>query len=116
MKIKPQPIVAVAILFLLAIPIVYPIIKGNAVKLDTFEGTITNIDLRSGVYEGVGVYDRSCNMVGNGLTQCDAGIETKEGLVNFNYKHNMDLQPCLDAGQNLVLEVFEGGKAIVKRI
>ena len=30
--------------------------------------------------EGKGVYDRSCNPVENGLTQCDAGIQTEKGF------------------------------------
>ena len=55
-------------------------------------------------------------MIGNGLSQCDAGIQTEKGLLNFNYKHNMDLQPCIAEGDNLKVEILEGGKVIVTRI
>ena len=88
---------------------------GNVVKEDVFEGEITNIKLEPGVLEGTGVYDRSCNPVENGLTQCDAGIQTEKGLLNFNYKHEMHSQPCIDSGDKLRVEIFADGSAKVIR-
>lgn len=93
---------------------------GNAIKEDvnknSFKGVITNINLEPQKIDGKGVYDKSCNMIGNGLTQCDAGIQTEKGLLNFNYKHNMAAQPCIAEGDNLKIEILEGGEAIVTRI
>ncbi len=89
---------------------------GNAIKEDIFEGIITNVNLEPKVLDGTGVYDRSCNPVENGLTQCDAGIKTEAGLLNFNYKHDMHAQGCLDQGQKLKVEVFADGRAKVTRL
>lgn len=89
-------------------------VKG--VKEDVFDGTITNIKLSSGKLSGMGVYDRSCNMVGNGLTQCDAGIQTEEGLLNFNYVHDMSKQECIGPNDKLTVEILDtNGKARVTR-
>ena len=87
----------------------------DVVKEEVFEGTITNLNLEPSTLEGTGVYDRSCNPVENGLTQCDAGIQTEKGLLNFNYKHQMHSQPCIDQGDKLTVEVLENGKARVTR-
>ena len=91
-------------------------LTGNVIAGDVFEGIITNMDLQPQVLDGKGVYDRSCLAVDRGLTQCDAGIQTEKGLLNFNYKHNMHAQKCIDEGDNLRVEILEGGKAIVTRI
>ena len=93
-----------------------PTPTGNVVREDVFEGTITNMDLEPIILEGMGVYDRSCNMVGNGLTQCDAGIQTEKGLLNFNYKHNMAVQGCIAEGDKLEIQILENNKAMVRRI
>jgi len=91
-------------------------VTGNVVsKQDIFEGTITNMQLSPQTLEGTGVYDRSCNPVESGLTQCDAGIQTESGLLNFNYKHEMHMQECIDEGDKLKIEILEGGKAKVIR-
>lgn len=89
---------------------------GNVIAGDVFEGIITNMNLQPQVLDGKGVYDKSCLAVDSGLTQCDAGIQTEKGLLNFNYKHNMHAQKCIDDGDNLRVEILEGGKAIVTRI
>ncbi len=89
---------------------------GNSIQEDIFEGTITNIKLEPVVLDGEGVYDKSCNMIGSGLTQCDAGIETERGLLNFNYRHNMDIQPCISPGDKVKIEILDAeGKARVTR-
>ncbi len=92
---------------------------GNSVKTngDVFEGIITNMKLNAGTLEGTGVYDRSCNMIGNGMTNCDAGIQTEKGLLNFNYKHNMQMQPCIAEGDRLEVEILGSeGRARVRRL
>ncbi len=91
---------------------------GSAIRgEEVFNGFITNVNLEAGKLEGTGVYDRSCNMIGNGFTQCDAGIETKKGLLNFNYKHNMAVQPCIAQGDKLEVEILDSeGKARVRRL
>ncbi|MBU0963162.1 MAG: hypothetical protein KKD48_04635 [Nanoarchaeota archaeon] len=88
----------------------------NVIKGDVFEGIITNMNLQSQVLDGMGVYDKNCNAIENGLTQCDGGIQTEKGLLNFNYKHNMHMQKCIDQGQKLKVEIFEGNKARVTRL
>lgn len=108
----------------LLILVIYPMFKtgdvitGNVVRADTFEGTITNLELEPGTYRGVGVYDRNCIPVNpanpHGKVNCDAGIETKFGVLNFHYEHIMSVQPCIMPGQQVTLEVLGGGKAIVR--
>ncbi len=112
-----RTIIIISLIALIGLFVISPLYlkTGNVVKTDSFEGRITNMDLAPGIYKGIGVYDRSCNPVENGLTQCDAGIQIEKGLANFNYKHNMNMQGCIDAGQSLTLEILEGGKAIVTR-
>src|SRR3989338_7122033 len=88
---------------------------GNVIREDVFEGVITNMNLEPSTLEGTGVYDRSCNPIENGLSQCDAGIQTSAGLLNFNYKHNMGMQACIDQGQILKVEILEGNEARVTR-
>ena len=83
---------------------------------DTFNGKITNINLVPQVIYGTGVYDHNCISVENGLTQCDAGIQTSAGLINFNYKHNMQKQPCIDEGDNIKIKILNGGIARVLRL
>lgn len=86
------------------------------VRGDVFEGVITNINLEPQVLDGTGVYDKSCLSVENGLSQCDAGIQTEKGLLNFNYKHNMNMQKCLDNGQKLKVEILADNQARVTRL
>ena len=112
---KPITIIILAIVILAGL-IVFGISKtGNVIKEDVFTGEITNLKLEPMVLEGTGVYDRSCNAVENGLTQCDAGIQTEKGLLNFNYKHLMHSQACIDSGNKLKVEIFADGSAKVTR-
>lgn len=115
-KMKPIIITIFAILLLGSL-IVFGFFKtGNVIKEDVFEGIITNLKLEPGFLEGTGVYDRTCKMIENGLSQCDAGIQTEKGLLNFNYKHNMNIQGCIDSGQKLKVEILDSnGKARVTR-
>lgn len=89
---------------------------------DTFTGVVTvhegsdvPADVAAGTYEGTIVYDRSCYPVGDGRTECDAGIALQSfGTVNFSYEHDMEQTPCLVPYQEVVLSVNEAG-AIVRR-
>ena len=108
-------ILAIALIGLLA----YSSLRktGNSINTggDVFEGVITNMNLSPQTLDGTGVYDRSCNPIENGMSQCDAGIQTSVGLLNFNYKHNMGMQACIDKGQILKVEILEGNEARVTR-
>ncbi len=89
---------------------------------DAFAGSLTDgvgssepAEADPGTYEGVVVYDRSCEPVGDGLTGCDAGIETQElGTVNFYYEHDMHQKPCLVPDQSVVFEV-KNERTVVQR-
>jgi len=89
----------------------------NEQKLNLFEGKITNIQTTPGTVNGVGVYDKTCKDIGNGLTKCDAGIKTKEyGVLNFNYIHDMTTKPCITSGDKLKVEILDSkGTAKVQR-
>lgn len=80
---KSNLIVIGLIILLLGILVFSGRKQTDNVKEDVFEGVITNMNLEPRVFDGIGVYDRSCNPVENGLTQCDAGIKTEAGLLNF---------------------------------
>ncbi len=85
-------------------------------KSEIFTGKITNMNLEPGTYEGTGVYDKSCIDAGAGITECDGGIKTDKGTLNFHYKHNMAILPCIAPGDGLVVEVLDSnGNAKVSR-
>lgn len=88
----------------------------SAQKTEIFTGKITNMDLAPGIYQGTGVYDKSCLDAGAGMTECDGGIKTDKGVLNFHYKHNMAVLPCIAPGDGLVVEVLDSeGNAKVTR-
>ena len=92
--------------------------KNSSVPGDLFEGTITNMKTSPGNLSGIGMYDKTCKNIGNGLTRCDAGIKTKKyGVLNFNYAHNMAVEPCIESGNKLKVEILNSnGTARVWRI
>lgn len=92
--------------------------NSSSPKRDLFSGVITNIETSPGNLSGIGVYDRTCKRIGNGLTRCDAGIKTKEyGVLNFNYIHDMAVKPCIVSGDKLKVEILDSnGTADVRRI
>lgn len=113
---KTSTILILAMAILIGLIIFGSVKTGNTIKEDVFNGVITNIKLEPVVLEGTGVYDRSCNPVENGLTQCDAGIQTENGLLNFNYKHDMHAQPCIDSGDKVKVEILDSnGRAKITR-
>ncbi len=90
--------------------------KSSVSGVDLFNGTITNLKISLGNISGVGVYDKTCKSIGNGLTECNAGIKTeKYGVLNFNYVHNMAVEPCIVSGDKLQIEIFKNGTARVWR-
>jgi hypothetical protein len=111
-------VVAVLLLLVLgAIAIFFSTPGGASGKVissgkDFFEGTITNAKVSPGTLNGVSAYDRNC--VGQPITQCDAGIQTKEyGLLNFHYAHNMAIQPCINENgpEKVVVEILDSNGA-----
>jgi len=92
--------------------------KPSVLGSDLFNGNITNLKTSPGNLTGIGVYDHTCKDVGNGLTKCDAGIKTKEyGVLNFNYVHNMAIEPCIVSGDKLKVEILDlKGTARVQRL
>ncbi|MBI2548188.1 hypothetical protein HYW21_02455 [Candidatus Woesearchaeota archaeon] len=90
----------------------------SAARGDTFVGRISNVAVQAGTLSGMGVYDRSCKMGTDGLTSCDAGIETKEyGLLNFKYRHDMTRQPCLAPNDLVEVRILDAqGNAEIQRL
>ncbi|MBI5392124.1 hypothetical protein HZB00_03935 [Candidatus Woesearchaeota archaeon] len=93
---------------------------GNAVitaRGDIFSGKISNKAVEPGIINGFGVYDKSCIMGNDGLTSCDAGIQTKEyGLLNFKYRHNMQQEPCIAPKDALLVKILDSeGNAQVQK-
>ena len=108
----------IVLLFLVLIPYLKNNKKSSVQSNDLFSGTITNIKTIPGNLSGLGVYDKTCKKIEKELTKCDAGIKTKEyGILNFNYVHNMKLEPCIDSGDKLKVEILDlNGTAKVWRI
>ena len=119
-KMKSTTTAILVLIFALIVLIVYGSLKNTGDSVDefgnSFEGSITNINVEPGIYDGTGAYDRTCKPIENGMTQCDGGIQTEKGLLNFQYKHDMMQQGCIDAGQNFKVEVFADNKAKVTRL
>jgi len=86
-------------------------------KVNFFKGKITNIKTIPGNLSGIGVYDKTCKAIGNGLTECDAGIKTeKYGVLNFNYIHNMAVESCITSGDKIEIEILKDGTARIWRM
>lgn len=85
---------------------------------DLFEGKITNKNVVAGRIAGVGEYDRNCASVAGGLTNCHAGVRTKEyGVLDFNYVHDMAKKPCIAPGHKVIVDILDsGGNAKVQRL
>lgn len=117
---KSAIFITISVIALLVL-VIYPTFRtGNVVRAgDTFEGVITNFELEPGTYQGVGAYDRNCIPVNpenpHGMVNCDAGIRTEYGVLNFHYEHIMSVQPCIMPGQQVTLDILEEGKAIITR-
>ena len=82
-----------------------------------FAGNVTTSGIPAGTYNGTGVYDHNCLPIGNGMYSCDAGIQTKDyGTIDFAYKHNMMIKPCIGPGDTLTVTIGNGGAATVSRV
>lgn len=83
-----------------------------------FQGKITNKNVEPMTIDGVGVYDRNCVMMSNGLTNCHGGIKTdKYGVLDFNYQHNMAKEPCIAPNEKLVVTILDSaGNAKVQKV
>ncbi len=75
---------------------VAPPSSSSARGLNVFKGTITNAKLEPQSLEGTTSSDKGCYNVGGGLVECSSDIITGAGTINFQYRHNMNEQPCLD--------------------
>jgi len=88
-------------------------------SLNIFQGRITNAKVSVGRLEGVTTYDANCIDSGNRMTECDAGIRTAEfGELNFHYRHNMAVQPCLHmfGAERVIIEILDSdGNARITR-
>ena len=111
------------LLIIIILSLIFVLYLGNeknspVSKIDLFKGNITNLKTVPGNVSGVGVYDKTCKSIGDGLTMCNAGIKTeKYGVLNFNYVHNMAIEPCIVSGDKLQIEILDSkGTARVKRI
>lgn len=84
--------------------------------IDVFNGHITNQQLNPQTLFGKIVYDRNCVSVGDGQTNCDAGVKV-EGMevLNFDYIHDMANEPCLVSDQKVMLKIISEHKAVVVR-
>ncbi len=91
---------------------------GQASDPNYFAGNVTTKGVPAGTYNGTGVYDHNCLPLGNGMYSCDAGIQTKSfGIIDFAYKHNMMMKPCIGPGDVLAITVLDGsGAATVSRL
>ncbi|VVB59979.1 Uncharacterised protein [uncultured archaeon] len=95
---------------------------GNVPKIptatgDLFDGKITNKNVAPVKLEGTGVYDRNCVSIGNGLTDCHAGIKTDMGVLDFNYQHDMVRKPCIAPNDKVVVEILDSsGNAKVQKV
>jgi len=108
----------ISILFVVILVLTIIVYSKNTVaqKADFFNGKITNLKTIPGNLSGVGVYDKTCKKIGNGLTECDAGIKTqKYGVLNFNYVHDMAVEPCISSGDKIKIEILKNGLAKVWR-
>lgn len=82
-----------------------------------FAGNVTTKGIPAGTYNGTGIYDHNCLPVGNGIYSCDAGIRTsKYGVIDFAYRHDMMMKPCIGPGDTLVVTVNSTGAATVNRL
>lgn len=87
-------------------------------QLKVFQGKITNAKLSTGRLEGIATTDNGCYGVGGGLVECNTDIETSKGSINFMYRHNMNIQPCLSmyGKESVILDILDAdGNAKVTR-
>ncbi len=91
---------------------------GVVLRGESFKGVISNTAVTPMTIKGMGVYDRSCIMGVDGLTSCDAGVQTQEfGVLNFKYRHNMVTQPCIAPNDLVQVRILDDkGNAEIQRM
>ncbi len=81
--------------------------SGRVVAGDTSPQTYTNVSILSD--EGCTTDPRT------GLSNCTSKMQTKNGIIAFNYEHDMMMKPCLSIGDKADIQVSAGGSAVVDR-
>jgi hypothetical protein len=92
--------------------------SGSTNSQNVFKGVITNANLAPQRLEGTATTDQGCGDAGNGLVNCVSDIVTSQGTLAFNYKHNMNIQPCLAMGgpEKVTVDILDSsGNAEVTR-
>jgi len=84
---------------------------------NVFAGKIISGDTGTQTYTNVSVLtDEGCTAdLNTGLANCTTKLQTKSGVLSFNYEHDMMAKPCLSAGDKADVQAFENGTAMVKR-
>ncbi len=95
-------------------------IPANNNDLNVFTGKITGATIKMGRLEGLSQTDKGCYSVGTNLVECNTDIDTADGSINFKYRHNMGIQPCLSmfGPEKVIVDILdsEGNAKITRTI
>ena len=93
--------------------------QGNATPNgpNTFSGRIVAGDTSPQTYTNVSVLtDEGCTTdPRTSLSNCTSKMQTKNGIIAFNYEHDMMMKPCLSVGDKVDIQVSADGSAVVDR-
>jgi hypothetical protein len=82
----------------------------------TFVGTINRSTLSPQNLTGIeALSDEGCAVDSSGMSNCTTKLNTKYGIISFNYRHNETLKPCISLGDIVNIQIKEGGVAILTR-
>ncbi len=84
---------------------------------DTFSGRIVGGARPAETYTDLPVLtDEGCTTdPRTGLANCTTKLQTPDGVLAFNYEHDMMDKPCLSIGDKANIEVLSNGDATVTR-
>jgi hypothetical protein len=84
---------------------------------NVFGGRIVNGSKDVQTYTNVSVLtDEGCTTdPRTGLANCTTKLQTKSGIIAFNYEHDMMEKPCLSIGDKADVRVLENSTAMVRR-
>lgn len=84
---------------------------------NVFRGRVVSGNTGSQTYSNVSVLtDEGCTAdPRTGLANCTTKLQSNDGVISFNYEHDMMEQPCLSIGDKANMQTFENGTAIVDR-
>ncbi len=84
---------------------------------NSFVGKIVGESLPAEAFTGLNVLsDRGCTTdPQTQLSNCTSQIQTPNGIVSFNYEHNMMVKPCLSQGDIASLTINSDGTAVATR-